>query len=1017
MLQESKSVTVGVRIRPRLDGVVNALQSAERYEQMACSQLSEKTLRLWDGRATRDSRTFFFGYDSVFDENTTQEEIYEELVTSAVDLVLSGTNVTVLTYGQTGSGKTYTVLGGIRKSPMSDDIITDETGILLRSLQDILHFAEINKNNRHIIIGISAVEIYLDEVRDLLSDEQAPTVIQMAVMKDIVRFPKLTCLPILSLHDGLKVFQKATSKRAQRMTSANDTSSRSHAVFNIEVFQQPITPISRRPMRFLDVLSLRDLEQLNQLEGKTPKLRSHDLFRSASNSLFGPPEAPIMYSKLVLADLAGSEKARNSSVKGEGFDELKKINASLTSLGNVVHCLHEGSRHIPYRDSKLTTVLRDSFAAPNARVVLIVNVSPTVLTVDETLSTLYFADKVKMVKTGPSSGSGSFGSNEMVYEYLSSLRKHDELTSDLRIASVLHRFKAPQVIPVVAGDPKNVLYDFIFRIRRPKSDIQQMAISTLCDAFKTSLDGGRNWILEQEQENQMVRRTVRDETVMGWKKRRSELHDLINGITGSINSNGITDEEIWNKRLEEAASDLGEARARRRSIQVEYNTAVNGLKQVENKLSSVREELKQIMQSNENGTRVDKNEDDTVLLWRQEQREEACWERFSTQAIQAVESAKLRFELSKLICETHRLAVEMKKEKRLVTNKQSQAVYEWLRHVVWGMAGNAVVISNRKEKRRQRKISAADADEVLVDGYIAPHPRQYWQQKPSEENRQRKKRKRSTRYDDDTLREEVISFVKMGGEVLKYSRDGTTHRRLLYIENKDGEDRLCWSTLGSLSRDGYIPLRSITHLQIGRATGDIKNASDIAVAQFYLSWGVVYKRRGSSTTVEFACDTVTEMEAWVIGLSYLTNLVPAFAVLMGKHTPNTSKTNKTDTGSTGSSDNTDENGWGALSSTEAAFCHEWHVPPLVYAETRRQLMKRRTGKRLAGLRLSPGELRSLVKLDIFRASAMWLRFQAEGLVTKPKGKLYCYVQAPAIQDTASMGANPTTGDDSDEEVA
>src|SRR3989338_2706439 len=98
----------------------------------------------------------------------------------------------------------------------------------------------------------------------------------------------------------------------------------------------------------------------------------------------GTGHPPVLASRITLTDLAGSEKMKQANSKGQAFDEMIKINGSLTALGNVIHALYEGSKHIPYRDTRLTVLLRAAFSSPGSKIVLIANIAPTVITYDET---------------------------------------------------------------------------------------------------------------------------------------------------------------------------------------------------------------------------------------------------------------------------------------------------------------------------------------------------------------------------------------------------------------------------------------------------------------------------------------------------------------------------------------------------------------------------------------------------------------------------------------------------------
>ncbi|KAF8288687.1 putative kinesin [Trypanosoma cruzi] len=960
-------VTVGVRVRPKLDDTVNALQRSERYEPMACSRYSDTTLRVWDGRPAIDSRTFFFSYDAVFDEDTLQEEIYEELAMDVVDDVLRGTNATILTYGQTGSGKTHTVLGRVQKSSVGDDIITSDTGILLRALQDILHHAEINRNKFHIVVGLSAVEIYLDEVRDLLSDEQQPTAVQMSLVRDVVRFGKLTYVSVCCLEDGLRVFQRATARRMQRMTSANDTSSRSHAVFTIEVFQQPITFSSAQPLDLLKYISMREAAQLAQLEGKAPRMHSNPMFPTASQQLFGEEYSPVMHSKLSLVDLAGSEKVRNANVKGDGFDELKKINASLSALGNVVHSLHEGSRHIPYRDSKLTTILRDSFATASARVVLIVNVSPTTLTVDETLSSLYFADKVKAMKPDPRSGGSD--ENDMVCEYLSLLRKYEALIADVHIAGEIHMFTVPQIIPLVADDQYNVLYDPAFHLRRPECEIRRMAASMMCEAFKASASG-KNQSLVEQQQMEAERRLLRKEMVTDWKKRWNSVCTQIENFSTQAEGQGDAEERALMDEVNMSLARVEDARVMRCGMQKKHQKIAECLEEAGHTLRALEEKL---MCADD--AAVDPVAADSTTLEPREahllNQGEESWARLSEFAACAVHSATLRDELCRLMCETQRLSGELARQEQRHqwqwgAAPQPQSNCDWLRHVVCDMAGNAVGTSLKPEEELRHGDPMPLGSHLAFNDDSVPPPHQYWKSQ-SVEGSDAGKKCRGTRFDTAELLEDIYSFVKMGGKVMKYSRGGLPHRRLLYVDGKAGNEQLSWSVAGMLGREDRIPLRSVRQILLGRP------CAPTGSSLYYTSWGVVSQQENKTKITGFACDTVAEFEAWVLGISQLTGVKPTFGEPMKIQSETEAK-------------------WNALSEKKRAFCAEWHIPPPVFIEAEGQITSRGKRSRHSGLRLTPGELRNLVKLDIFRASAMWLHFFAEGLVVNATNTLYCHVE-------------------------
>jgi hypothetical protein len=440
----TNNVFVAVRIRPRILSALNVAQTAERHMPTGAARIGDDTIRMTDVRnpssptpgssssssvisssattGNPDVKTQNFTFDAVFDEDSTQEELYNETTIDSVDAVLQGTSATIMTYGQTGSGKTFTVLGAVSQNPLDgDDVVVKDTGLFLRVLRDILNYKKQREIVSHVVVCISVIEIYLDNVRDLLGKDASAN-LKVVIHTDNVEMPELHVEPIHALRDAVACYKKATARRVSRATDANDQSSRSHALFCVEIFQQDKTEANPEPLPLEELLAAREKAKAKAIGGQP--------FSSGKPGL-----PPLRHSRIVLTDLAGSEKMKTANSKGEALEEMKKINGSLTCLGNVVHSLFNGAKHIPYRDSKLTVILRSSFATPNAHVVLIANVAPTSLTFDETLSTLFFANKVKAMK---SAGSGGGADYLLESDMLQTLKTADDLCSELRIAKASH---------------------------------------------------------------------------------------------------------------------------------------------------------------------------------------------------------------------------------------------------------------------------------------------------------------------------------------------------------------------------------------------------------------------------------------------------------------------------------------------------------------------------------------------------------------------------------------------------
>ncbi|KAG8345748.1 Kinesin motor domain [Trypanosoma vivax] len=981
-------VTVGVRVRPKVEGALNAVFSSERSAQMACTVLSDTTLRISDNPNPDLGRTFTFAFDGVFDEETTQDEIYENLAMSAVDNVLSGTNATVLTYGQTGSGKTYTILGSRAECESSTEFITSDSGILLRALQDILHHASAQASSVHTVVGLSAVEIHLDKVRDLLSDSSNAAPLQISITRDIVLLPNVTYTQVSDLGGAVRAYLKASAKRTQRTTFANDESSRSHAIFSIEIFQQPITYASREPLSFAEYVSQRDKARVAQLERNGVRLQSHPLFSSASNPLFGNPEAPVIYSKLSLVDLAGSEKVRHSDIDDVVFTELKNINTSLTALGNVVHAIHTGSKHIPYRNSKLTSVLRDSFAAPNACIVLIVTVSPTVLTLNETLSSLHFADKMKMINVMPTTlNMSSSTCSETMDQFRLLLRTYEELVADLHIASCAHKFFVPQVPQLAMSDENYLLYDTIFRLRLPDSEARRMAIVTICDTLRTAL-GGKSEGLELSEEGKALHRELRDGIVRSWKQYAKTTYTNLNEVLEENDVIGLDEQRVWEETLENEITLYREARDTRRKLQQECDQLREG-EQGNGKAVTVAdsESGSQIeFQIEGSGDEPIENVDGhtDVNVSHEWEEDSQFWLQVTADAERIIELSKLRLEVSGLMLSNIRLLITL--EEHQIQNQlvQERVLDVWRLSMAREVASGCASVYNEEESKRQHELGTLLARANVAGVGRAVHPFPYWMRRDtalgpkSRCNSNRRDKRKFTKFDDATLLEDIMSFMIMGGKIRKYDASGSAHQRLLYLKDKGGLQQLQWSVVGSLAPEGVLPVSSITNIFLGHVKEETKNTV------CYQSFRITHRGKkmdagAKEETLDFACDVLAEFEAWVIGIGQLTGLRPTFNEPMGL--------------------DKEQVAVGGLNESDLAFCVEWHILPSVYAEAQEQLIRRKRG---SGLRLTPGELCILVRLDIFRSSAMWLRFYSEGLVVNPLPTLFCYVNAPQIKDASYL---------------
>merc|ERR1719285_158157 len=305
-------------------------------------------------------KPFTFVLDDVFWIDSTQEDVFKSMGLNTCKDVLKGYNGTILAYGQTGSGKTYSMYGPEEWNGKPISKLTPEEamehikhiGIIPRCMNYIFHVLKKPSDNTRWIVKIASIEIYVDAINDLLNFK--------ARKKDRIKI-RIRQLPDGSTYasgirevecrNNIELMEQITKANGNRTVSAtkmNATSSRSHSIVQVFVEQ------TRR-------------------------------------------DGSILNSKLNFVDLAGSEKVKKTGAKGQTLREAKKINKTLLTLGSVINALSTGSKFIPFRDCDLTYLLKDSLGG-NTKTNLIICCSPHIWNVQESLSTLQFGVRCKLVK-------------------------------------------------------------------------------------------------------------------------------------------------------------------------------------------------------------------------------------------------------------------------------------------------------------------------------------------------------------------------------------------------------------------------------------------------------------------------------------------------------------------------------------------------------------------------------------------------------------------------------------------
>lgn len=338
-LSSSERLNVAVRVRPltseeRNKGCYRIIQAIDTKMLMLQEQETGKSDHL---RLNRKSDKQFV-FDRLFSEESNQDELYKDTTKVLVEDVLKGFHATVFAYGATGAGKTFTMVG-----------TTEQPGIMVRALNDLFNTLDSERNSKA-KISMSYLEIYNENIRDLLQPGGSLELREDA-KTGVIQVANLTEKAIINTKEVMKLLTKGNKERTCEPTAANKTSSRSHALLQVNV---------RR----------------SDLKGECEEVKNGRLF---------------------MVDLAGSERAQQTQNKGKRLQEGAHINRSLLALGNCINALAEGrAKYVNYRDSKLTRLLKDALSG-NCRTVMIAHVSPCHLHREETRNTLIYADRAKNI--------------------------------------------------------------------------------------------------------------------------------------------------------------------------------------------------------------------------------------------------------------------------------------------------------------------------------------------------------------------------------------------------------------------------------------------------------------------------------------------------------------------------------------------------------------------------------------------------------------------------------------------
>ncbi|AQK94944.1 kinesin-related protein3 [Zea mays] len=372
-VQELKgNIRVYCRVRPFLSGQDKKSTTIDYMGENGELLISNPFKQGKDGHR-------MFKFNKVFTPFASQAEVFSD-IQPLIRSVLDGFNVCIFAYGQTGSGKTYTMSGPTTSK--------QDWGVNYRALNDLFDISLSRRNAFSYEVGVQMVEIYNEQVRDLLSNDIAQKTLGIWNTSQ----PNGLVVPDASLHsvkstsDVLDLMEIGQANRAVGSTALNERSSRSHSILTVHV-------------RGMDLKN-----------GSTSRGCLH------------------------LIDLAGSERVEKSEVTGDRLKEAQYINKSLSALGDVIFALSQKSAHVPYRNSKLTQVLQSSLGG-QAKTLMFVQINPDVESYSETISTLKFAERVSGVELGAARSNKEGKDIKELLEQVASL-KDTILRKDMEIEQI-----------------------------------------------------------------------------------------------------------------------------------------------------------------------------------------------------------------------------------------------------------------------------------------------------------------------------------------------------------------------------------------------------------------------------------------------------------------------------------------------------------------------------------------------------------------------------------------------------
>ncbi|XP_010254127.1 PREDICTED: kinesin-like protein KIN-13B [Nelumbo nucifera] len=530
-LSSVAKIKVVVRKRP-----LNKKELAKKEEDIITIELNSSSLTVHETKLKVDLTEYVekheFFFDAVLNEEVTNDEVYCETVEPIVPFIFQRTKATCFAYGQTGSGKTYTM------QPLP-----------LKASRDILSLMHHTYRNQGFQLFVSFFEIYGGKLFDLLNDRRKLCMREDG--KQQVCIVGLQEYRVSNVEAIREFIEKGNATRSTGTTGANEESSRSHAILQLAI------------------------------------KRSSDGSESKPARVVG---------KLSFIDLAGSERGADTTDNDKQTRmEGAEINKSLLALKECIRALDNDQGHIPFRGSKLTEVLRDSFVG-DSRTVMISCISPNSGSCEHTLNTLRYADRVKSLSKGSSSKKDPVSSTNLrdstalpLSSVLPNVSTFESNISDL--PNETNRFGWSKQIEREPSPPFNM-------DRAPSGRDEGLSVRS---DFSKDHKGGRGGTTAEDFD---LSQELYEQEKPVWKKnRRMERHE--NSTVENRTSKKTDNLKKWkdppgfDSNNSQSDDDLNAL------LEEEEDLVSAHRKQVEETLDIVREEMKLLVESDQPGNQLD----------------------------------------------------------------------------------------------------------------------------------------------------------------------------------------------------------------------------------------------------------------------------------------------------------------------------------------------------------------------------------------------------------------------------